>query len=251
MSSSTTATPLIDACCTPGPAAPSTSAPSFPSGMEVKLGGVDCYSVNERSAHLVVFCTDVFGWRFPKSRQVADHIAASGFHVVVPDMFDGDAVTAEQAASRGMAWVLSDWLPRHPREERATVHEAVVRELKQRRSDIASVQAIGYCYGAPGVLLLYDKGLATSGVVAHPSGFTNENVGRCSRPTLFNCAQSDPVFTPEIWQHWQQAVQSSKFVDYPGTAHGFAVRDDGTAEGLAAKQRSTEETIAWLKQHAA
>ena len=250
MSSADTATPLTDACCTPGPTTTATSAPSFPAGVEVQLGGVDCYDVNERSPHLVVFCTDVFGWRFQASRRVADQIAAGGFHVVVPDMFGGDAVTAEQGATRGMAWVLSDWLPRHPREERAAVHEAVVRELRQRRSDIASVQAVGYCYGAPGVLLLYEKGLATSGMVAHPSGFTKENVGRCSRPTLFNCAQSDPVFTPEIRQHWQQTLSSSKFVDYPGTAHGFAVRDDGTAEGLAAKRRATEETIAWLKQHA-
>ena len=34
-------------------------------------------------------------------------------------------------------------------------------------------------------------------------------------------------------------------------AHGFAVRDDGSAVGVAARQRAIDETVAWLKQHAA
>ena len=244
---------LTDACCTPGSAATYPSNLTFPSGTEVKLGGVNCYSVNPTSKHVVIYSTDIFGYRFANNRQNADQIAAGGFHVVVPDMFDGEAVTAEQLKEKGMQWVQTEWIARNPREQRVAVHEHVVNAIRQQ-SAVDSVQAVGFCFGAPGVLQLYEKGLASAGVVAHPSGFTKDNAGRCNKPTLFNCAENDQAFTPDIRQQWEQTLKDGnvpcKFVDYPGTKHGFAVRDDGSAVGVAARQRAIEETIAWLKQHA-
>ena len=253
VSTTTTTTPtLTEACCDPGSASSSPAHLSSPAGREVKLGGVDCYSVNEQSKAVVIYSSDIFGWRFANNRQNANQIAAAGFHVVIPDMFDGKAVTAEEVKEKGMQWVMTDWLPRNPREERVTVLEAVVNDIKQH-SNVDSVQVVAYCYGAPGMLLLYEKGLASAGVVAHPSGLTKDNVARCSKPTLFNCAETDQAFTPDIRQTWQQSLQASqvpsKFVDYPGTNHGFAVRDDGSAAGIAARQRAIEQTVVWLKQN--
>ena len=252
-STSTGVGALTDACCEPGSASTYPAHLSFPPGKEVKYGGVDCYSVNEQSTHIVIYSTDVFGWRHANNRQNAEQIAASGFHVVMPDMFDGNAVTAEQVKEKGMQWVQTEWLSNNPREERAAVLATVVVDLKQKHNNTAGTQAVGYCYGAPGVLLLYGKGLVSAGVVAHPSGFTKDNVALCHKPTLFNCAETDPAFTPDIRQHWQQTLGKSsvptKFVDYPGTLHGFAVRDDGSAVGVAARQSAIQETVAWLKQH--
>ena len=254
-SNESTTAPLSDACCEPGSATSYPASLSFPPGHEVKLGGVDCYSVNEQSRHVVIYGTDIFGYRFVNNRQNADQIAAGGFHVVIPDMFAGGAVTAQQVQEKGMQWVMSEWMSHHPRAERVTVLEGVAVDIKKQHSHVSSVQAIGYCYGAPGVLLLYQKGLATAGVVAHPSGFNKDNAAHCTQPTLFNCAATDPMFTPDIRQHWEQTLRAgkvdAKFVDYSGTYHGFAVRDDGSEVGVAARQRAIEETVAWLKQHAA
>ena len=79
-------------------------------------------------------------------------------------------------------------------------------------------------------------------------------MAQCDKPTLFNCAETDHRFPTDLRQQWEQTLKDNnvpcKFVDYPGTSHGFAVRDDGTAVGVAARQRAIEETVAWLRQQA-
>ena len=249
-----TTTPVLsEACCDPGSATSYPASLSFPPGHEVKLGGVDCYSVNEQSRHVVIYGTDIFGYRFVNNRQNADQIAAGGFHVVIPDMFGGGAVTDEDIKSKGAVWLQTEWFASYSQQQTVDKLEAVAQAIKDEgKAD--SVQAIGYCYGTYGVLHLYQKELATAGMVAHPTGFNKDNVAQCNQPTLFNCAQADHRFTPDIRQHWEQTLRTNnvpcKFVDYPGTQHGFAVRDDGSEVGVAARQRAIEETVAWLKQRA-
>ena len=260
MSTSTTSTtsttvvnnsPLTDACCAPGSATTYPSNLSFPEGKEVKIAGVDCYSVNETSKNVVLISTDVYGWRYPNSRQNANQIAAGGFHVIIPDMFNGDAATVEEVETKGFGWLFNEWFPRNVATKTAEVLVTVANEVK-KQGNVDSIQAIGYCYGTIGVLHLYKKGIATGGVCAHPTGFTKENIGDCTAPTLFLCAENDQAFTPELRQYWEQTLKEkmvpAKFVDYPGTSHGFAVRDDGSAIGVAARQAALQETVVFFKQ---
>jgi len=263
MSSNTTTTtttavtntsPLTDACCTPGSATTYPSNLSFPAGKDVKIAGIDCYSVNESSKNVVIVSTDVFGWQFPNIRQNANQIAAGGFHVVVPDVFAGDAAKVEELDAKGFGWLFGEWFPRNPQAKTAEKLEEVANALK-KDGKADSIQAIGYCYGTIGVLHLYKKGLATAGVCAHPTGFNKENVTDCTAPTLFICAQQDQAFTQEIRQYWETTLKAkmapAKFVDYPGTSHGFAVRDNGSTVEVAARQAAMVESVAFLKQGAA
>ncbi len=57
---------------------------------------------------MVDVSTDVFGNQFPNMRVISDEIAAAGFHVVIPDMFEGDAITMEQIKG-GRAYVRGVW----------------------------------------------------------------------------------------------------------------------------------------------
>ena len=252
--------PLTDACCVPGSASTYPSNLSFPEGAEVKIGDIDCYSVGEQYPNVVIFSTDVFGWRYANNRQNANQISAGGFHVLIPDLFKGGATTPEELESKGYGWLFSEWFAQHPAKETAKVSVALAKELqklakKDKDGRHGTIQAVGYCYGTIGVLHLYQAKLAVSGVLAHPTGFTKENVGECSMPTLFLCAEHDQAFTPALRQYWEKALQEkmtpAKFVDYPGVGHGFAVRDDGSPLGVAARQAALQETVAFLQQGAA
>ena len=220
----------------------------------MKIADIDCYSVNPQSKNVVMLSTDVFGYRYANSRQNANQIAAGGFHVVIPDVFAGGAASTEDLDTKGFGWLFSEWFPKNPPKETAKKLVTVANELKkQGKTD--SVQAIGYCYGCVGVLELITSGLATAGVFAHPTGFNKENTSECTVPSLFLCAEQDQAFTPEIRQHWEATLKEkqvpAKFVDFPGTTHGFSVRDDGSPIGVAARQRALQESVTFLKQGAA
>ena len=74
------------------------------------IAGVNVYSVGEQNTPAVVLVTDVYGYRSPGARSNADIIAAAGFHVVVPDLFNGEDVAAGQLdRPGGLAAVLKDW----------------------------------------------------------------------------------------------------------------------------------------------
>ena len=135
-------------------------------------------------------------------------------------------------------------------EKTAPFLAQVAAQLK-KEGRVKSVFSLGHCYGAPGALHLVKEGLAKSAVVAHPSGFTKDNVDSVAGPTLFLCAEVDESFPPEVRQLWEAKLQEkgvpARFVDFPGTVHGFAVRDDGTPHGVAERQRATQETISFLQ----
>lgn len=61
-----------------------------PTGTEIKIASLPVYAVGAEDApRIVVFGTDIFGWRFNNTRLLADEYAARGFRVLVPDLFDG------------------------------------------------------------------------------------------------------------------------------------------------------------------
>jgi hypothetical protein len=64
-----------------------------PTGHEEKLHGLDCYVAGPPSGSpkaVVLFLTDVFGWKFHNSRVLADEYARKGqYKVVIPDVIPG------------------------------------------------------------------------------------------------------------------------------------------------------------------
>ena len=108
---------LSDACCDPGAGALS-GRPAPVTGKELSIAGIPCYSVGDTggACDVAVISTDVFGWQFPNIRTIADEVAAAGFHVVIPDLFEGDSVTLEQV-KEGAAYIRGVWSAvRHSRD---------------------------------------------------------------------------------------------------------------------------------------
>ena len=89
-------------------------------------------------------------------------------------------------------------------------------------------------------------------MVAHPSFLVKEDASRIKRPILFECAQTDQIFTPEIRQHFENELTQSglgTFIDYPGTNHGFVIRPDGIPQGERQKDKAIQDAIKFFKKN--
>jgi len=252
---SASASPYTDACCDPGNPASAANVTSHPPGAVVDIGGVQCYEVGKGSPNVVLVSTDVFGQSFPNVRANADTIAAAGFRVVIPDLFKGDPFPADRFERPG-AWeeLKQQWWPKHTQEDTADFLLNAAKALKKDGS-VRSIQAIGYCYGTIGALTVARQGLASSAVLCHPTGHTKDNTDLATVPLLFLCAEQDQAFTPEIREHWEKTLKENmipaRYITFPSTQHGFAVRDDGSPNGVQQRQRALQEAIAFFKQGAA
>ena len=223
---SSDASPYTSDCCVPGAADSAANVSPQVTGREVQVGGVLCYSVGEGAKAAVLYSPDVYGLQYLNNRANADHIAAAGFHVIIPDVFEGDPFTEERMAKGGFVELKSEWWPKHTQEHTATLLVQVAQAVRKQFPDVQSVQGVGYCYGTVGVLELGKRGLISSGVCAHPTGHSTENTDLATIPLLFLCAEQDMAFTPDIRQHWEKTLKDkmvpAKFVDFPGTVHGSA-----------------------------
>jgi carboxymethylenebutenolidase len=89
-------------------------------------------------------------------------------------------------------------------------------------------------------------------VVAHPSFLDKDEAGQIKRPILFQCAQNDDIFKPELREHFQKELAKTglaKFIDYPGTAHGFAVRPDGSPKSEEQHVKAMHDAVEYLQKN--
>lgn len=58
-----------------------------PAGQEATLAGLSCYTVGTNSSVAILLLHDLFGWTFPNTRLLADHLAEEvDCTVYVPDL---------------------------------------------------------------------------------------------------------------------------------------------------------------------
>jgi len=245
------------ACCDPGQISVGTG-----SGKVVQIAGANSYLVG-KSNTLVIFATDVFGYLFPNIVAVAEQYAKAGLTVIIPDLFNGDWLDFE-----AMAAVRSDpvkrgelfgpWVAKHAGEKFPfALYDSVINE-SSKSGDYTSIHLIGFCYGAKLVMHSIAQGnvnsLVKSAAVAHPSFLNKDDGEKASVPVLYNCAEIDEAFTPELKKSFEDIMENkkngSKFILYPGVSHGFAVRPDGSPEQAEQQRKSHENAIEWFKSHA-
>jgi dienelactone hydrolase len=221
-------------------------------GRDEVIDGVDTYITGKNPDKLVLLSADVFGQKFPNTRTLADYIADRGdFTVVVPDQFDGGAFSFEvMSAEGGPQKLFTEWFPKHPASDQKLVQ---VLKALQKDGKYQQVYATGYCYGSPQVVQLLGRGLLRAGAVSHPTRLVIELADTFKAPILFNCAESDFAFTPELRAAWHKAIKEkgipATFIDYPGTEHGFTVRTDGSPEKEKQKLLAADNTVDYFKKH--
>lgn len=115
-----------------------------PRGSFVDVGGFDAYVTGGNATAGLVFVYDIFGFRTPQNRQIADRLADGGFLVIAPDFFRGKWWSAN--ASEAPAANLSTWMSEVGTWEKVApdVYKAA-QYLKGK--GVEKVGIVGFCWG--------------------------------------------------------------------------------------------------------
>ena len=89
-------------------------------------------------------------------------------------------------------------------------------------------------------------------VVAHPSFLIKEEAKQIKRPILFLCAENDSLFTPDLRKEFENELKSNglgRFIEYPGTVHGFVVRTDGSEQVNEQRDKAVQDAIDFFNKN--
>jgi len=212
-----------------------------PTGTLTSILGLQTYiaKASHPSGKVILFLHDGFGVPFVNNRLLADTYAAeTGATVYIPDFFEGDAVPIQVMVEK-LPFDFMVWKDKHPKEHCRKLVTDFLTELKAHHG-VTNVVTIGFCWGGWPSLELAGTDLIDAAAVAHPSMVEfPKDIENISKPTLFLCAETDQQFPLEKRELSEQILQKkglpAKFVLYPGTTHGFAIRGNRDADPVVAK----------------
>ncbi|KAJ8495310.1 hypothetical protein ONZ51_g1735 [Trametes cubensis] len=249
-----------------------------PEGQFTKIGGVESYVATPSGDYpkdkVVLFLSDVFGIKLQNNLLLADDYARNGFKVVLPDLFEGDALP-EDALNSG-TFDFATWLGKHNAERVAGITRDVISALKAE--GVTSFAAIGFCFGARPAFDLAVANELAAVAVAHPSllqipadlepradphthmhtrinrrAQQQKYASQSKAPLLINSCEVDSQFPPEAQAKADEILGGGKFAPgytrtyWDGCTHGFAVRGDiSNPKVKAGKEGAFKATVEFL-----
>ncbi|KAI8814156.1 dienelactone hydrolase [Cladochytrium replicatum] len=255
-------------CCVSGYLESGTSK-----GEEILVAGLPTYWARagvEPSKHVILFLTDVFGFRFNNSRLVADMYAENGFDVYIPDLHNGKSlepaivdVLIQPATSLGkgikkafrIAGSLPElvkWQASSSRSTSISKMEAVIRELRSEKFGAQKIATVGFCWGGP-LSAIAATGQVDAAMIGHPIAIPIEVIEKISVPTIWNLAEEDPGFQKPVVEAVRKSLSESnktfEITEYKDVKHGFLVRGDPNDKTYAeAKKVAHAKTLAFFKE---
>ncbi|GBE83069.1 Protein AIM2 [Sparassis crispa] len=242
-----------------------------PIGQEISLEGISAYAVgDESSKRIIVFGTDIFGWKFNNTRLLADEYASRGFRVLIPDLFDGYELPQWTLASNDPVnetptlfqrlilrpfalFVLVPFVLRHSHSDQSSKINKVVNHLRQTYSE-AKIGFIGFCWGGRYAITM--NASFDASVAAHPSlvKFPADLEG-ISKPISFALSETDHNYNKERGDETKSILEKKGFTDfevvvYEGVNHGWTVRGNmSDPHKKDARDRAKEQALAWFEKY--
>ena len=230
--------------CCPANSAPAlkiTTEQHTPSGNEILLDGLKCYtsgSVNSKKSIIIFY--DIFGYDGGRTKQICDQIAGAGYYVVLPDIYHGDAWPADKPKD-----TLMEWLKNFPWNEK--IGSDVVKVMAHLKSVGVdqSVGCLGFCAGAFSVFHLCQQGGGVKcGASCHPSvqigglfGETPEGLAediKCPQ-LIYSAGGNLPTYKPDPVGDVYKVLQGkfsgvdntgNDFREFADMVHGWVSRGD-------------------------
>ncbi|CEH12170.1 Predicted hydrolase related to dienelactone hydrolase [Ceraceosorus bombacis] len=255
--------------------------PGESKGKESKIGPYNTYIASPSSTRSstvgIIFACDAFGLALKNNKILADTLADKlGTTVYVPDYFQGDPVKPEvmndapgtakevnaqsffqKAASSLKLVSMVPWFIKHRPSTKYDGFKAFVKALTEEKK-LEKLGAVGYCYGGKMAAYANVNELVQAAVLLHPSLISvNDDIKPLKAPTLFLCAESDPVFPDKLREQSQSALATRgsdapahEFVLYENTVHGFGARPK-LSDPLVKKafEQSVDRTVEWFQTH--
>ncbi|KAI1115794.1 putative hydrolase [Nemania sp. NC0429] len=232
-----------------------------PTGKEVELAGNKSYVTGDNKDVAILVIHDLFGWRYPNVRLLADHLAREADATVyVPDFFGGweadwKLVEEERFAEMDFGSFMKD----NARDVRAPEIEACAKALKDSTHGFKRLGAIGFCYGGWAVCHLGSRergGGALVDVVSfgHPTFLVKEDIANLAVPIQMLAPELDHAFTAELKRYAFETLLGLglpfEYVHYPGIKHGGLVRgSEAVAHERDAMAAAKNSAVAWFRRH--
>ncbi|CEL09614.1 hypothetical protein ASPCAL12748 [Aspergillus calidoustus] len=227
-----------------------------------RVGDFEVYTVQpegQTSDKAILILTDVIGHKFINVQLIADQLAANGYFVMIPELFDGDPIPLNRPGDFDIvAWRDGKYHPQgkaHAPENIDPIVDACVKELRTRYG-FKKIGAIGYCFGAKYVVrhLRPDLGKLDVGFIVHPSWVGEEELHAIKGPIAVSAAETDAIFPAEK-RHESEIILKETGVPYQialfsGVAHGFAVRGDpNNRSARYAKESTFFHSLQWFGEY--
>ncbi|KAI1272784.1 dienelactone hydrolase [Xylaria sp. FL0933] len=230
-----------------------------PQGKEVKLANNNSYVTGDNKDAAVLLVHDLFGWKYPNVRLLADHYAReANVTVYVPDFFDGWVVNWSDVEEERFDKIdLASMAQNNSREIRGPEMVACAKALKNEHG-FKRLGAVGFCYGGWAVCYLASKerGEKLVDVVSmgHPSWLVKEDIANLTVPIQILAPEIDPAFPAELKAYTFETLLKLNFpfeyVHYPGIVHGGLVRgSEKRGNERAAMAAAKNSAVNWFKQH--
>ena len=196
----------------------------------------------------IVVIYDVHGFSGGRIKSVCDQLALAGFHVAMPDVYDGTNIGAQGGFGNepAMAWLKQQ-------SDYAGYLKAALQPafdyLTAKGVAAGSIGAIGFCWGAYGVVKLACDGSIKAGASCHPSlkigkMFFDEDEADQVKPTkadLLFCpaGNDDALYSDGTLKADAEGVEIAHRA-FPDMAHGWVPRGDASD---AAVERDVEAAL--------
>jgi len=205
----------------------------------------------------VLILTDIIGHGFNNFQLIGDQLADRGYFVMIPDLFDGDAIPLnrpegfDQPKWRSGGYGANGTA--HTPENIDPVIQSSIDEMRGKYG-CKHVGAMGYCFGAKYVVRYLRKGKLDAGYLAHPSNVTEGELRKIQGPLTIAAAETDGQF-PEEKRHESEKILKELGVPYQinlygGVNHGYAVRGDISKKHVRyAKEAAFHQAVQWFGEH--
>ncbi|KAG7488569.1 hypothetical protein MATL_G00035930 [Megalops atlanticus] len=223
-------------------------------GEEVEIEHIKAYVVNPSlvSEKAVIVIQDIYGWKLPNTRYIADLLASNGYIAICPDFFVG-----KEPWDPNQDWsTFQEWL-----KDRKATHinkevDAVLRYLKEQRG-AKRIAVVGFCWGGVAthhLALQYPEikaGVSVYGIIRD-----TDDRYQLKSPTLFIFGEKDDVIPLDQVTVLEKKLQEKCPVDFqvkifPGQTHGFVhrKREDINPNDKPFIEEARIDMLNWLNKY--
>ncbi|QCE09145.1 endo-1,3;1,4-beta-D-glucanase-like [Vigna unguiculata] len=218
-------------------------------GYVTNIAGVNTYVTGSPLAILaIVLISDVYGFKPPLLRKIADKVAHHGYFVAVPDFFHGEPYNRDNASRP-----FTPWLKDHDPAKGIETAKPIIEALK--RKGASAVGVAGFCWGARTVTNLGKAKLVKASVLLHPSYITVDDIRGVEVPIAILGAEHDSLSPPKLLKQFQQVLNAKPEIDsyvkiFPNVSHGWTVRyDPNDPKAVKAAGKAHKIMINWFDKH--
>ncbi|XP_020781393.1 carboxymethylenebutenolidase homolog [Boleophthalmus pectinirostris] len=223
-------------------------------GQEVQIKHFHGYVVKPTapSEKAIIVIQDIFGWKLPNTRYIADMIASNGYIAVCPDFFVGkEPWSPSHDWSKFEEWLEDKKATNIKREVDATI------EFLKNKCGAKHIGVVGFCWGGIAthyISLQYpeiEAAVSVYGVIRMMDDSCD-----LKSPTLFIFGEKDDYIPLDQVKVLETKLKEECKVDYhvkifPGQTHGFVhrKREDVNPEDAPQIQEGRRDMLNWLNKY--